>query len=107
MTDPDRVDLVFTRKLLPLMRQSGMEITDLAREVRKQVHTLAASVLHEQTPAYYDGVLGKFCLAGCDSPADGASAGKVWLSKSPSFAGDEAGRDADGDRNAAKARRKR
>ena len=50
------------------MRQKGIEIAELAREVRKQVHALAATVPHEQTPAYYDGVLGKFCLAGCDTP---------------------------------------
>ncbi len=49
------------------MRQKGIEIAELAREVRKQVHALAATVLHEQTPAYYDGVLGKFCLAGCEA----------------------------------------
>ncbi len=66
-TDPDTVDSVFTRKLLPLMRQKGIEIAELAREVRKQVHALAATVPHEQTPAYYDGVLGKFCLAGCEA----------------------------------------
>ncbi len=67
--DPDAVNSVFTRKLLPLMRQKGLELTELAREVRKQVHALAATVSHAQTPAYYDGVLGKFCLAGCDADA--------------------------------------
>ncbi len=67
VADPDPVDSVFTRKLLPLMRQKGLELTELAREVRKQVHALAATVSHAQTPAYYDGVLGKFCLAGCDA----------------------------------------
>jgi hypothetical protein len=67
IADPDPVDSVFTRKLLPLLRQKGIEITELAREVRKQVHALAATVSHAQTPAYYDGVLGKFCLAGCDA----------------------------------------
>ncbi len=64
--DPDPVNSVFTRKLLPLMRQKGLQLRDLAAEVRNQVHALAATVPHPQTPAYYDGVLGKFCLAGCD-----------------------------------------
>ena len=66
LVDPDPVDLVFTRKLLPLMRQKGLELTEMVREARRQVSALAATVPHAQTPAYYDGVLGKFCLAGCD-----------------------------------------
>ncbi len=69
LTDPDTVNSVFTRKLLPLMHQKGIEIAELAREVRKKVHALAATVPHEQTPAYYDGVLGRFCLAGCEAAA--------------------------------------
>jgi WD40 repeat protein len=66
MTDPDPVNSVYTRKLLPLMRQNGLQLRDLAAEVREQVHALAATVGHPQAPAYYDGLLGKFCLAGCD-----------------------------------------
>jgi formylglycine-generating enzyme required for sulfatase activity len=66
--DPDPTNSVFTRKLLPLMRKPGLQLRDLAAEVRNEVHALAATVSHEQTPAYYDGVLGRFCFSGCDVP---------------------------------------
>lgn len=64
-SDPDR-NSVYTRKLLPLLKTKGLPLTDLARKLRAEVHALAASVPHPQTPAYYDGVLGEFCVAGCD-----------------------------------------
>jgi uncharacterized caspase-like protein len=56
---------VFTRQLLPLMKTRGLSLTDLAKDVRLSVRKLAATVDHLQTPAYYDQVLGRFCLAGC------------------------------------------
>ncbi|MGO9486846.1 MAG: SUMF1/EgtB/PvdO family nonheme iron enzyme [Rhodomicrobium sp.] len=65
--DPDGVNSIYTRKLLPLMRKKGLQLRDLAAEVRGEVHALAATVPHSQTPAYYDGVLGTFCLAGCET----------------------------------------
>jgi len=51
---------VFTRELIPLMRQPGLDLVDMAREVRRRVNTLARSVKHDQTPAYYDAMLGDF-----------------------------------------------
>lgn len=70
--DPDRINSVYTRKLLPLIRQPGLTLTDLAQRVRREVHDLAATVPHPQTPAYYDGLLLKqpFCFAGCGSGPD-------------------------------------
>jgi sugar lactone lactonase YvrE len=79
MADPDPLNSIFTRKLLPLMRQKGLQLRDLAAEVRQQVHHLAATVPHPQTPAYYDGLLGKFCLAGCDATATPAPQGHPYL----------------------------
>jgi hypothetical protein len=58
---------VYTRRLIPLLTRPGLSLPDLAQEVRRQVRELAASVRHRQTPAYYDEVLGRFCLASCDS----------------------------------------
>jgi WD40 repeat protein len=55
---------VYTRTLLPRLKASG-RITDIARDVRREVRELAASVAHVQTPAYYDEVVGDFCPAGC------------------------------------------
>jgi hypothetical protein len=63
--DPDPVNSVYTRKLLPLLQKPGLSLTDLAKQVRLEVNALAASVSHSQTPAYYDGILGDYCLAGC------------------------------------------
>jgi uncharacterized caspase-like protein len=57
---------VFTRTLLPRLKQPG-NITDVAREVRRQVRELAGHVSHVQTPAYYDEVVGDFCPAGCET----------------------------------------
>jgi hypothetical protein len=55
---------VFTRQLLPLLAKPGLTLTDVAEDVRLGVHRLASSVQHRQTPAYYNQVLGRFCLAG-------------------------------------------
>ena len=63
--DPDPTNSVYTRKLLPLLQKPGLTLTDLAKQVRREAHALAASVSHPQTPAYYDGILGDYCLAGC------------------------------------------
>ena len=51
---------VFTRTLIPLMQTPGMDLVDTAREVRRRVRALARSISHNQTPAYYDAVLGDF-----------------------------------------------
>lgn len=51
---------IFTRTLIPLMKTPGIDLVDTAREARRQVRKLALSVSHEQTPAYYDAVLGDF-----------------------------------------------
>ena len=63
--DPDAVNSVYTRTLLPLLGRQGLSLPELAWQVRSGVSALAATVPHVQRPAYYDGVIGKFCLAGC------------------------------------------
>ena len=55
---------VFTRKLASLLREPGLALTETARRVRRDVQALAATVSHEQRPAYYDEVSGDFFLAG-------------------------------------------
>ncbi len=57
--DPDP-NSVFTRTLLPLMQRPGLDLVELARETRRGVNKLAATVGHQQTPAYYDAILGEF-----------------------------------------------
>lgn len=51
---------VFTRALLPRLQEPGKSIHDLVREVRNDVRELAASVRHDQFPAYYDQLIGVF-----------------------------------------------
>ena len=55
---------VFTRTLITVMKQPGIDLVQTAREVRRRVRKLALSVSHSQTPAYYDAVLGDFYLGG-------------------------------------------
>jgi hypothetical protein len=54
----------YTRALLPLLRTKGQTLPDIARRVRYDVEQLVAKVPHDQSPAYYDGISGDFCLTG-------------------------------------------
>ena len=63
--DPDLVNSVYMRKLLPLVQKPGLTLTEIAKQVRREVNALAATVPHTQTPAYFDGLAGDYCLAGC------------------------------------------
>lgn len=58
--DDDNPNSVFTRELIPLMRQPDLDLVDMAREVRRRVNRLAGTVRHDQTPSYYDAMLGDF-----------------------------------------------
>jgi len=51
---------VFTRALLPRLQEPGLAIHELVREVRTDVRELAASIRHDQFPAYYDQLSGEF-----------------------------------------------
>lgn len=53
---------VYTRTLVPLMKEPGLEITELAKRVRAEVSTLAATIRHEQRPAFYHELSGNFYL---------------------------------------------
>ena len=59
-------------RLLPELKGvSGKSLTDIARDVRRDVRETAQTVDHVQTPAYYDEVVGEFCPAGCESGRGG------------------------------------
>jgi hypothetical protein len=60
---------VYTRKLLPLLKEPGLRLPDLAQRVRGEVRQLASTVGHRQSPAYYDEGADDVCLAGCAPPA--------------------------------------
>ncbi len=54
---------VFTRTLVPMMERPDMSLVTLAKDVRAGVKSLAASVGHQQSPAYYDEIDGHLYLA--------------------------------------------
>ncbi|MGD9481315.1 caspase family protein [Shinella sp. G-2] len=45
---------VFTRVLVPTLTEPGLSLVDIAYRVNAGVETLAKTVEHEQSPAYYD-----------------------------------------------------
>jgi Caspase domain len=74
------VTSVFTRMLLPLLKKPGLTLQEIAVQTREAVSKLAASVPHEQNPAYYDGISGPpMCLAGCrDLALEQSEAAREW-----------------------------
>jgi formylglycine-generating enzyme required for sulfatase activity len=71
---------VYTRNLLPLLKTRGSTLTEVAEQVRVAVRQIAATVQHRQTPAYYNQVLGRVCLAGgeCGARVAGHEAAEAW-----------------------------
>jgi hypothetical protein len=60
-TDPNSV---YTRRLLPLLRDREMSLVEVAKRVQVQVEEDARTKGgHQQRPAYFDGVLGHYNLA--------------------------------------------
>ena len=60
-TDADP-NSVFTRALLPLLTAPGLPLQEIARALKSQVESTAASINHKQRPAYYDELTGEFVL---------------------------------------------
>lgn len=54
---------VFTRALLPRLNDPNMTLHQLAKQVRRDVQSLASTVNHDQFPAYYDQMSGDLFLA--------------------------------------------
>ena len=77
-TDPNSV---YTRTLLPLLKEPGLEITDLAKRVRSEVETLAASIQFEQRPAFYHELSGNFYLVPADDAKIVAKGGTPGMSE--------------------------
>ncbi len=55
---------VFTRTVLPLLKEKDLELSTLTRRVKRDVRALARTVRHVQTPAVYNEVIGDVFLAG-------------------------------------------
>lgn len=64
----DAANSVFTRTLLPRLRQPDLELRALVADLRTEVRDLARSVNHQQFPAYYDELLGDFYFASASAP---------------------------------------
>jgi hypothetical protein len=54
---------VFTRTLVPLMENPNLSLVRLAKEARGKVASLASTIGHMQSPAYYDEIDGDLFLA--------------------------------------------
>ena len=56
--------------MLPLLKSPNLTLTEVAEQVRVSVRNIASTVRHRQTPAYYNQVLGRVCIAGgaCGQP---------------------------------------
>ena len=67
--DPTIPNSVYTRRLLPLLRTPGLTMPEMAQRLRAEVRELAGRIQHVQTPAYYDGLIGQYCLSTCEKPA--------------------------------------
>jgi hypothetical protein len=59
-SDPNSV---FTRTLVPLLENPNLSLVTLAKEARGKVSSLASSIGHQQSPAYYDEIDGDLFLA--------------------------------------------
>jgi hypothetical protein len=68
--DPDP-NSVFTRNFVREMANPGLTMVQLAKRTQAEVKELAANARHEQTPAYYDAIVGDFVLNG--NPDDASS----------------------------------
>jgi hypothetical protein len=60
-SDPDP-NSVFTRNFVRELAQPKLTLVQLAKRTQAQVRGLASSIKHEQTPAYYDEIVGDFIL---------------------------------------------
>jgi hypothetical protein len=59
--DPDP-NSVFTRHFVRNLASPGVTLVQLAKRTQSEVKEVAASVKHQQTPAYYDEIIGDFVL---------------------------------------------
>jgi formylglycine-generating enzyme required for sulfatase activity len=83
LSDTDRdPNSVYTRKLLPLLKQPGLRLPDMAQRVRREVRQTASAVGHQQNPAYYDQGGDEVCLAGCAPQTSEAERTWPWIKDS-------------------------
>ena len=74
---------VFTREFIVRMKQPGVRIEDIVREVQDAVEQLAKSVKHEQRPALYNESRGNFYFYGAKASQQNAVAPQLAPQPSP------------------------
>jgi hypothetical protein len=75
--DDPNPNSVFSRVLVPLLKRPGVDLRDLAFEVREEVARIAQAAGYDQRPAYYDETIGgRIYLAGLP-PANTSAGGAV------------------------------
>jgi hypothetical protein len=67
--DDTHPNSVFTRLFIDLVKRPDLDLIDVAKELQIEVPKLAASIGHEQLPAYYDQIAGRIFLARSDGAA--------------------------------------
>lgn len=74
----DHPNSVYTRHLLDLIPRTDLSIAAMARELRQRVNETTKKVADgfQQSPAYYDGLIGDFCLPGCSNNGTNEVAGQ-------------------------------
>jgi len=65
--DDTHPNSVFTRLFIDLVKRPDLDLIDVAKELQVEVPKLAASIGHEQLPAYYDQIPGRIFLARTDA----------------------------------------
>ena len=71
-SDPNSV---YTRNLLPLLREPGLSLPALAKTIQTKVSALAKSINYNQFPAYYDNMNGDFSFRPLEDPATAVKPG--------------------------------
>ena len=58
---------LYTRTLLPLLGRTDLTVQQLGTKVKDQVWALAEKAGFRQLPTTYDGIIGEFCIPGCEA----------------------------------------
>jgi len=62
--DDNHPNSVFTRHFARELSAPGLSLSQIAKRTQTQVHSMARGIRHEQTPAYYDQVIGEVYFNG-------------------------------------------
>jgi hypothetical protein len=82
LTDQDaNPNSVFTRSFLGELAKPGQTLVEIAKKTQVDVRALAATVGHDQTPAYYDQVIGDVVLS--DAAGQNAQPGQKYAAVDP------------------------